>query len=92
MAFSVSHSIRILSLVSGWGGTTRWLSLSLTALGFCHWCRVGVVPQHGFLNLSTLSKLVSGWGGARVPGEIKRSRDLRGGRWSWTLKLAQKRS
>ena len=25
----------------------------------------------------------------RVPGEIKRSR---GGRWSWTLKLAQKRS
>jgi len=28
----------------------------------------------------------------RVPGEIKRSRDLRGGRWSWTLKLAQKRS
>ena len=24
----------------------------------------------------------------RVPGEIKRSRDLRGGRWSWTLKLA----
>jgi len=29
---------------------------------------------------------------SRVPGEIKRSRDLRGGRWSWTLKLAQKRS
>ena len=28
----------------------------------------------------------------RVPGEIKRSRDLRGGRWSWTLKLTQKRS
>ena len=28
----------------------------------------------------------------RVPGEIERSRDLRGGRWSWTLKLAQKRS
>ena len=28
----------------------------------------------------------------RVTGEIKRSRDLRGGRWSWTLKLAQKRS
>ena len=27
-----------------------------------------------------------------VPGEIKRSRDLRGGRWSWTLKFAQKRS
>ena len=27
-----------------------------------------------------------------VPGEIKRSRDLRGGRWNWTLKLAQKRS
>ena len=25
----------------------------------------------------------------RVPGEIKRSRDLR---WSWTLKFAQKRS
>ena len=23
----------------------------------------------------------------RVPGEIKRSRDLRGGRWSWTLTL-----
>ena len=22
----------------------------------------------------------------RVPGEIKKSRDLRGGRWSWTLK------
>jgi len=21
----------------------------------------------------------------KVPGEIKRSRDLRGGRWSWTL-------
>ena len=28
----------------------------------------------------------------RVPGEIKRSRDLRGGRWSWTLNYAQKRS
>ena len=28
----------------------------------------------------------------RVPGEIKRSRDFRGGRWSWTLKFAQKRS
>ena len=28
----------------------------------------------------------------RVPGETKRSWDLRGGRWSWTLKLAQKRS
>ena len=28
----------------------------------------------------------------QVPGEIKRSRDLRGGRWSWTFKLAQKRS
>ena len=27
-----------------------------------------------------------------VPGEIKRSRDLRGGGWSLTLKLAQKRS
>ena len=27
----------------------------------------------------------------RVPGEIKRSRDLRGGRWSWTLTFAQKR-
>ena len=27
-----------------------------------------------------------------VPGEIKRSRDLRGGRWSWTLTFAQKRS
>ena len=29
---------------------------------------------------------------SRVPGEIKRSRDLRGGRWSWTLTFAQKRS
>ena len=28
----------------------------------------------------------------RVPGEIKRSRDLGRGRWSWTLSLAQKRS
>ena len=28
----------------------------------------------------------------RVPGEIKRSRDLRWGRWSWTLTFAQKRS
>ena len=28
----------------------------------------------------------------RVPGEIERSRDLRGGRWSWTLTFAQKRS
>ena len=28
----------------------------------------------------------------KVPGEIKRSRDLRGGRWSWTFRLAQKRS
>ena len=28
----------------------------------------------------------------RVPGEIKRSRDLRGGRRSWTLNFAQKRS
>ena len=25
-----------------------------------------------------------------VPGEIKRSRDLRGGRWNWTLTFAQK--
>ena len=31
-------------------------------------------------------------GATKVPGEIKRSRDLRGGRWSWTFKLAQKRS
>ena len=38
-------------------------------------------------SLSALSSLT----GVRVPGEIKRSRDLRG-RWSWTLKLAQKRS
>ena len=30
--------------------------------------------------------------GSRAPGEIKRSRDLRGGRWSWTLTFAQKRS
>ena len=30
--------------------------------------------------------------GFRVPGEIKRSRDLRGGRWSWTLNYALKRS
>ena len=29
---------------------------------------------------------------SRAPGEIKRSRDLRGGRWSWTLTFAQKRS
>ena len=28
----------------------------------------------------------------RVPGEIKRSSDRRGGRWSWTLKFALKRS
>ena len=28
----------------------------------------------------------------QVQGEIKRSRDLRGGRWSWTLNFAQKRS
>ena len=28
----------------------------------------------------------------KVPDEIKRSRDLRGGRWSWTFNLAQKRS
>ena len=28
----------------------------------------------------------------KVPDEIKRSRDLRGGRWNWTFKLAQKRS
>ena len=28
----------------------------------------------------------------KVPGEIKRSTDLRGGRWSWTFKIAQKRS
>ena len=33
-----------------------------------------------------------GWSGRRAPGEIKRSRDLRGGRWSWTLTFAQKRS
>ena len=36
-------------------------------------------------------KLAAQWN--RVPGEIsKRSRDLRGERWSWTLKIAQKRS
>ena len=28
----------------------------------------------------------------RVPGEINRSIGLRGGRWNWTLNLAQKRS
>ena len=28
----------------------------------------------------------------KVPGKIKISRDLRGGRWSWTFKLDQKRS
>ena len=28
----------------------------------------------------------------RAPGEIKRSRDLRGGRWSWTRTFAQRRS
>ena len=28
----------------------------------------------------------------RVPGEIKKSRDRRGGRWSWTLNFAQKRT
>ena len=36
-----------------------------------------------------------GGGAARltkVPGEVKRSRDLRGGRRSWTFKLARKRS
>ena len=29
---------------------------------------------------------------SEVPGEIKRSRDLRGERWSWTFKVGQKRS
>jgi len=28
----------------------------------------------------------------KVPSEIKRSGDFRGGRWNWTFKLAQKRS
>ena len=40
-------------------------------------------------------KVKRSWPGTRtlrVPGEIKRSRDLRGGRWSWTLNFAQKRS
>ena len=32
------------------------------------------------------------WFLSKVPGEIKRSRDLRGGRWSWIFKFAQKRS
>ena len=44
----------------------------------------GLLPQ-----LSKVLKIVC-WVG--VPGEIKRSRDLRGGRWSWTLTFAQKRS
>ena len=39
-----------------------------------------------------LRQTAAGWPPSRVPGEIKRSRDLRGGRWSWTLNLAQKRS
>ena len=40
----------------------------------------------------TLLILFEGADSVRVPGEIKRSRDLRGGRWSWTLNLAKKRS
>ena len=31
-------------------------------------------------------------GGRQGSGEIKKSRDLREGRWSWTLTFAQKRS
>ena len=42
--------------------------------------------------LSKVLKVVCWAGSVRVPGEIKRSRDLRGGRWSWTLTFAQKRS
>ena len=42
--------------------------------------------------LSKVLKPVRWAGSVRVPGEIKRSRDLRGGRWSWTLTFAQKRS
>ena len=42
--------------------------------------------------LRPLQKRQSGDDHLRVPGEIKRSRDLRGGRWSWTLTFAQKRS
>ena len=35
--------------------------------------------------MAQLSKVLKVVCWARVPGEIKRSRDLRGGRWSWTL-------
>ena len=54
-----------------------------------------------FYAQSTIT-VVSGWfqlrtravskSSYKVPGEIKRSRDHRGGRWSWTFKFAQKRS
>ena len=41
---------------------------------------------------SLISLMVSVDVTLRVPGDIKRSRDRRGGRWSWTLKFAQKKS
>ena len=47
-----------------------------------------VLWSHGIGTIKTVVWIFS----YRVPGEIKRSRDLRGGRWSWTLTFAQKRS
>ena len=57
-------------------------------------------PSPPPLPLSLISRTVSVdvkhhvyllWFLSKVPGEIKRSRDLRGGRWSWTFKFALKR-
>ena len=47
--------------------------------------------QNSMLQLALLDS-TSSTHTSGVPGEIKRSRDLRGGRWSWTLTFAQKRS
>ena len=50
------------------------------------------IPVYSALKPCCHKKVHGGGTHYRVPGEIKRSRDLRGGRWSWTLNYAQKRS
>ena len=57
-----------------------------------HWIDGGMSPIACPMAVTMTSNFLCILLKIRVPGEIKRSRDLRGGRWSWTLTFAQKRS
>ena len=61
------------------------LSTSSRIKNACIFCLINLSARH-------LKSHITKNACIRVPGEIKRSRGLRGGRWSWTLKFAQKRS